>query len=146
MVGDNRNRWTAEQLMLMAKLHAQRMPWADIAPAVGHPKSACQVMMSKLRNQQRGANFEAIRVAAHAIRALVKPKPKPVGPAAPVPRQTIVPLPVKKADADFARSSISTAKLVMDAELRARIEVMGITGGLLGDPLPGRSALDRRRQ
>jgi hypothetical protein len=36
--------------------------------------------------------------------------------------------------------------LVADAELRARIETLGPTGGLLGDPLPGRSALDEKRR
>lgn len=39
----------------------------------------------------------------------------------------------------------STAVLMADAELRARIALQGLTAGLLGDPLPGRSALDQRK-
>jgi hypothetical protein len=41
--------------------------------------------------------------------------------------------------------TISTAALQLDNELVSRIAVLGITGGLLGDPLPGRSALDQKR-
>lgn len=37
------------------------------------------------------------------------------------------------------------ATLIAQAEIRSRISVLGITGGILGDPLPGRSALDRKR-
>jgi hypothetical protein len=42
-------------------------------------------------------------------------------------------------------AAITTDRLIIDAELRSRIEVLGITAGLLGDPPPGRSALDERR-
>jgi len=44
------------------------------------------------------------------------------------------------------KAPASRCALLIDAELRARIEVQGITAGLLGDPLPGRSALDRREK
>lgn len=39
--------------------------------------------------------------------------------------------------------AVRHSTLIMDAELRARIAIQG-PNGLLGDPLPGRSALDRR--
>lgn len=39
--------------------------------------------------------------------------------------------------------AVRHSTLLMDAELRARIQIQG-PNGLLGDPLPGRSALDRR--
>jgi hypothetical protein len=42
-------------------------------------------------------------------------------------------------------SVVATSRLVLDAELRNRIAERGITGGLLGDPPPGRSALDEKR-
>lgn len=64
---------------------------------------------------------------------------------APIAKRPLAPLlPTHLDDAPYVRTT-STAKLVMDAELRSRIEVQGITGGLLGDPMPGRSALDRKR-
>jgi hypothetical protein len=41
--------------------------------------------------------------------------------------------------------TVSAAILVADQELRDRIRECGLTGGLLGDPPPGRSALDQKR-
>lgn len=143
MVGDNRNRWTPEQLTRMTELRSRRprVPWDEVAREVGHPKSSCQQMMShsidRRRIENRKAECKALRARADELNA-----PKKHPPPLTLVRQQ----PAKPADPEYARSSISTAKLVMDAELRSRIEVMGITGGLLGDPLPGRSALDRRKQ
>ena len=41
--------------------------------------------------------------------------------------------------------AVPTSRLIAVAELMQRIGVQGVTAGLLGDPLPGRSALDRKR-
>lgn len=43
------------------------------------------------------------------------------------------------------RTNTSTAVLRFDAEIRARVTEKGVTAGLLGDPVRGRSALDRKR-
>lgn len=59
-------------------------------------------------------------------------------PTAPLPAAPLLP-------ASLRPRRMSTAILVADAELRARIALQGLTAGLLGDPLPGRSALDERK-
>lgn len=149
MVGYNGNKWTLDQLALMERLHGERVKWRFIAERVGHPQASCQQMMSRVRTSRR--NVEA-RVAARekmfAARAAAVAK-RALAAAAPKPPVVIIP-PVKRQapavpEASYARGT-STAKLVMDAELRSRIELQGVTAGLLGDPMPGRSALDRRLQ
>lgn len=151
MPGDNRNKWTEHQLELMQQLRAQGARWNHVSQRVGHPVASCQTTMSKFNNAVRAARAQAERKAlreaadlANAIEPRPASAPKPNKPAA---LRTVSHALAKPAqDAGYARSSISTAKLVMDAELRSRIAVMGITGGLLGDPLPGRSALDKKRE
>jgi hypothetical protein len=57
------------------------------------------------------------------------------------------PLPVAVHQAAATKPSgrqVSTHVLIADAELRSRIALQGLTAGLFGDPLPGRSALDQR--
>jgi hypothetical protein len=76
-------------------------------------------MLAKLRLQDR-------KVLAPP--EVIKPAPPPLR---------------RMGDPPHARGT-STAKLQMEAEMRSRIAVLGVTGGLLGDPLPGRSALDQR--
>lgn len=152
MVGDNRNRWTPEQLSELRSLRAAGVPWPEVAIEVGHPIASCRQMMTHQNNAHRRQAAKETRQALREAADLVAgfwpmPAKRPSPP--PMPDPAPLPLPVRTAarpGTDYARSSVSTAKLVMDAELRARIEVMGITGGLLGDPLPGRSALDRRKQ
>lgn len=132
MVGDNRNKWTAPQLKLLKEMHVAGRKWPAIASAVGHPLSSCQQMLSRIRGQKRNEEFERARVAPKTPVAIVPPVKPAIVPAIARPAKP------------SARST-STARLVMDAELRSRIELQGITAGLLGDPMPGRSALDRKR-
>lgn len=146
------NRWTPEQLLRMETLHKAGIKWPAIAIAVGHPKNSCQCMLSRLR-ADRGAvlaKAEALAALKQQIRLYI-PKRTPVPaaktaakPAATPPQPAPKPLRVKISNPEFLRAT-STAKFQMDAELRARIEILGITGGLQGDPAPGRSALDRKR-
>lgn len=143
MVGNNSNRWTPEQLTLMHALRADRVPWAEIALEVEHPIASCRQMMTHENNARRR---EAAKATNASLRETADRRAK-LPPPPPIPRPSSLPLrkhPTARPDDGYARSSISTARLVMDAELRARIEVLGATGGLLGDPMPGRSALDRR--
>lgn len=144
MRGDNSNRWMEAQCELMQQLRAEGVHWNLIAERVGHPIASCQNTMTRYNNARRAAKAQAdrkaLREAADALNAaqplreamaklkLAAPsRVRIVGPAEPQ-----------------GYASISTAKLVMHAELQSRIEVLGVTGGLLGDPLPGRSALDKR--
>jgi hypothetical protein len=144
------NRWTAEQLKYMTdtvdtcSLEGRRVPWDDIVSKVGHPRSTCQSMMSEVRTQRRVDERKARRLAIKAEVALMiefedlprrKPKPAPL-PGKPCP-VTI----------DYAGHIALTpkSKLVFDQELRDRIRERGLTGGFFGDPMPGRSALDKMR-
>lgn len=114
------NPWTAEQKEKLERMAIARQPWDDIATECGHPKSSCQSTLSYLRRQRKLAKGEPIRSYHKAGTPYVAPLP-PTG----------------------RHRRMST--LVQDAELRARIEILGATGGLLGDPLPGRSALDQKQ-
>lgn len=149
MVGDNSNRWTAEVLARMAQLRAENVAWKEIAREIGHPTRSCMTIMSKEKRRHlreaRNVERHKLRAAADLAseidhRSIFLPKVKQqmrYAAAHPI---------AKPADlTDYARSSFSTALLVADAELRARIEILGVTGGLFGDPLPGRSALDEKR-
>lgn len=143
MVGFNGNIWRQEQLDLMSRMvdgylaRGKRPPWDDISLRVGHPRQSCQTMMSKIRRERHNEhNRELLRQLRQQ-----RPAPQPWLPdkkhqAPPNPRIVIT---------DHMRST-STAKLMLDAELRMRIGAQGITAGLLGDPLPGRSALDLKLQ
>jgi hypothetical protein len=135
MPGDNRNRWMSPQLKLLEEMHAAGRQWPAIVTAVGHSLSSCQQMLSRIRGAKRNAEFERARLERRASpKAPIAIAP----PLKPTLQQASVP------DPPSARST-STARLLMDAELRARIAVLGVTAGLLGDPMPGRSALDRIR-
>jgi hypothetical protein len=136
MAGHNGNKWTAPQLTLMEEMHAAGRKWPTISKAVGHPINSCQQMLSRSRAQKRRLQEQALR--AQIVRASVARAPSLV------PKDKAMPLKVLVTDAPYQRPT-STAKFLMDAELRARIGEQGVTAGLLGDPLPGRSALDKRR-
>lgn len=128
MPGDNRNKWTQPQCDLLESLVEAKVGFNIISERVGHPILSCRSKASELRAKRREAEAEKFR--------------KALKPAPAMPRRPIV---AQAAPSVAPARATSTARLVMDAELRARIEVMGVTGGLFGDPLPGRSALDQMR-
>jgi hypothetical protein len=152
MRGSNLNRWTDDQLSLLQKLRAGGVGWGHVSVRCGHPVASCRQMMTRYNNARRVAQYraecKALREAADLVN-VIEPRPAPVPkkkpPARPQPISMAIRPAIKPAQPlDHARSSISAARLIMDAELRRRIELLGATGGLLGDPEPGRSALDRR--
>lgn len=150
MVGYNGNRWTPEQVALMEEMRAARTKWDEVAVAVGHPKTSCQQMMTQLRQQRKDtirraqakATRQALREQADA--AAARQASACAIAAQPAARPAPAPETRRSSSPDFTRST-STARFQTHAELRARIEILGVTGGLLGDPEPGRSALDRMR-
>lgn len=139
MVGNNTNRWTQEQFDLMAQLRSFGVPWDEVAIEVGHSVGSCQQTASRQKNARLR---KELRTAADLV-AAIEPRAAPKRKSGPQPLRRPIP-PRKAIETDCVRSSITTAKLIVDAELRGRIEVLGLTGGLFGDPLPGRSALDQR--
>jgi hypothetical protein len=135
-------KWAPEEVdILVARADAyrnkgKRVRWRAIAAETGHHESSCTQKYHQLR--KRAADLAARaeidrRLAEEERKVVLRP---------PEPRH--VPLPVRVQNPEVGVGT-STAKLVMDAQLRARIEVQGITAGLLGDPMPGRSALDKMR-
>lgn len=144
MTGYNGNRWLKPQLDLMvrlvdeAKAAGRRPNFGVIAPQVGHPISSCQQMMTRIRHARLREIALAERASADRFERELNAKQQPPETVHPPARMNI------RAEAPFSRST-STHILVADAELRARIEVCGLTGGLFGDPIPGRSALDEKR-
>lgn len=123
-------RWTARESAELIALQERGDNWADIAEALGRTLPACQGQFYKIRPVNAPYKPRAPRVGAQVAPEL----PELVSVVA------IAQAPAKPPGA----RCLSTAVLVADAELRARIAVLGLTAGLLGDPLPGRSALDMR--
>lgn len=124
------SRWTDREIAELFALRAQDANWDDIALALRRTSAACQMAFSK----RRPAGTAKKRRSA----------PLSVPRQSSLPAPPSIPIVQAPATAPGARR-VSTAVLIADAELRARIALQGLTAGLLGDPLPGRSALDRRR-
>jgi hypothetical protein len=145
-----KNHWSVEQIETMERMVEQavaerRCPnWKVIGQAVGHSAVASCTRMSDLRIKRRNA-AEKARLQAAGIDT-APPVAKKNQPKKPPPAPVMV-IAVKRRLPDYASHTVATSThmLVADAELRARIETQGITAGLLGDPLPGRSALDQRK-
>lgn len=127
------NPWTDQQKALLWQLReVEGSPWSEVAQRVGHPKGSCQTYLSLIKRE---------RVSGVT-------RTGDDGTAVAPPRKLFLRAPanlVMPSALPPSARTMRTAILVADAELRARCEVLGLTGGLLGDPLPGRSALDQRR-
>jgi hypothetical protein len=102
------------------------------------------IALFNMRDRERltwkaiGAAFPGRTAAACQVRYYQFSKPA-TAPAA------VAPVAIAQAKATPPGRTISTAALIADNELRTRIAILGATGGLLGDPMPGRSALDEKR-
>jgi hypothetical protein len=118
-----RNEWTERDLEYLFMARRLRESWETIAAALpGRSVGSCKQAYTYRQNKAAAA---AARRANAGKRAIL--------PAAPI----------EPAPSPSARA-VSTSALIVDAELRARIAVQGLTAGLLGDPPAGRSALDQR--
>lgn len=127
------NPWTDQQKALLWQLReVEGRPWSTVAQRVGHPRGSCQTCLSAIRRER----VSGVTRSGHDGTDLARPRKLFLR----APANLVMP-PALPPSARTMRTAI----LVADAELRARCEVLGLTGGLLGDPLPGRSALDRRR-
>ncbi|MEN6535691.1 MAG: sigma factor-like helix-turn-helix DNA-binding protein [Bryobacteraceae bacterium] len=127
-------RWTKRQDWLLETLHAEGLSYPQIAERVGKSTGACENRMSRIvRRKLEDGGFilaEPSRDGGKRKRQYYK------APTAALPE----PLPPSEPSARSLRLSI----LQEDAELRRRIAILG-PNGLLGDPMPGRSALDQKR-
>lgn len=147
-----RPSWSEAECEKLLRLRdKERWDWPEIEEAMpGRTLSACKVQYYGILKSRNAA-----KRIMRSPRSLQPLKPSPAVslgrvPAAPVSSPPIAEpvVPVRRAlPAEPARGSaaVSTGLLIADAEMRSRIAVLGITGGLLGDPAPGRSALDKPR-
>lgn len=129
--------WTERDLWNLKAWREAGMTFAQISARLpGRTAVACIVAFYSMRSKLERAAIRAGVKADDRQKPGPKPKPAAVRAYAPLPQLAAAEPPSP------TRASYST--LLADAELRARIEIRGITGGLLGDPAPGRSALDRK--
>src|SRR4051794_19080156 len=113
----------------------QRCRWAEIASALRRSIDACKSEFSKGKvSEMRQARCAALIVAAREISERLET----AGAAAPTPESA----PATRVACRPSGRAVPYHILRADAELRGRIAISGLTGGLLGDPAPGRSALD----
>jgi len=115
-------RWPDEMIARIVELRdVHRLKWSKIGELIGKPKTHCCTAYHKYKSKLRIA---AKRRELGAVAQTAAPEPALCLVAAPETR------PRYFHDAD--------------ADIRARIARQGITAGFLGDPPPGRSALDQR--
>jgi hypothetical protein len=132
--------WTNQDLSRLTALKTADMPWREIAAVFpGRTQAACIIAFYNIRARARRAE---IRDGLKPFAGKKPRKRRKVGAAvhlvyAPTPRLAVPEPRTTQVTSFFA---LQTA-----AEIRDRIGVLGITGGLLGDPAPGRSALDQKR-
>jgi hypothetical protein len=108
--------WSDRETARLFQLRGKRLKWPEIATALpGRSANACQGRYYWLKTRDR-APAPAIAPAMGQAKAI-----EPSG------------------------AVMSLATLLADAELRSRIAIQGVSAGLLGDPMPGRSALDQKR-
>ncbi|OKO67472.1 SANT/Myb-like DNA-binding domain-containing protein [Bradyrhizobium sp. NAS96.2] len=127
--------WTAEEHAELIRLRSgdgvTMRPWATIA-LPGRTSKACE------------NEFYKARLAQRTISAFQKKRRgRPPGPAVKPALVDEVAIAAPKARCERRQQDLDVLRDW--AELRDRIAVCGLTGGVLGDPRPGRSALDQRR-
>lgn len=137
------NRWTEEQSdrhIQIIEDHAanrQTVRWDSYAAELGHSAKMCRDRASEVRRRWRAEKQSAERALLRSdADNAVSCRSKSPAVAPPIARPA--------ADIDIMRAT-STARFRFAAEMASRIGAQGITAGLLGDPPPGRSALDKQR-
>ncbi len=127
--------WTDELDRQLFDLRSEGVAWREIAIRIGRSRRACEnrFSLAKRKMLEAGgiiladANSKKRKAKRRYYRVPAIDPPAALPPPEPSPR------------------SFRLAILAQDAELRNRIAIQG-PNGILGDPLPGRSALDQKRQ
>jgi len=139
-----REFYTKEQLAYMESLIVDalrrrgRVNWKAHQHEIGHTMSSIQSMASILRERMRDkADRDRLRMIRNLMENLNGDPPPPA--------RAVNDVPLPKLALDSERVTTSTQSLLFAAEMRNRIDPRNITAGLLGDPPPARSALDRKR-
>lgn len=149
--------WTSPELDQLELLRSQGLTWGQIAGKMrGRTASACSVAHHSIKTRrlcveareraQALAQRELIARREKWLRAeATKQKPAPPSLAEVNRRSRLASTVRQSREIQGSGTAVPMSLLLVDAELRARIEVLGPTGGMLGDPLPGRSALSKPR-
>lgn len=134
-----RRRWdAAEEAHLLFLRDRERLGFDVIGARLGRSGKGCMARYySRLFAQNGARHFPVGHPKARKNRPAAAPAPAPIvaQPQALPPAPAVAPERRPRLDA-----------LRDWAELCARIAERGLTGGVLGDPPPGRSALDERLQ
>lgn len=124
-----KQRWDAAQEdHLLFLRDREKLRFAEIGPRMGRSPQACEVRYY--------TRLFAVNDAKHQNR--VRDAIRPAGAAKPAAPQ--IPLPAEHG----GFRAVDLDALRQRAELLLRIAERGLTGGVFGDPAPGRSALDQR--
>ena len=127
--------WRDEERWQLIDMRVRdRCRWGVIATALGRTIASCkgeffQGKIPELRRARRAGLIAAAREVTDRLEAA---------------RGKLPSLPPSPVNGRSTGRAVSHHVLRADVELRGRIAILGLTGGLLGDPAPGRSALDAR--
>ena len=130
-------QWTLPRRAQLARLYdaakrKKQFSWPEIAAVMGSSVASCQQTMYYIRKERGTATTYHLAVDSPPPSSI---EPRPAPPPKPQPASA----------GSVLSSHVGTARLAMMAEITARISLQGATAGLMGDPPPGRSALDQRR-
>lgn len=137
-----KQRWdAAEEDHLLFLRDRERLGFPAIAKRLGRTSGGCQVRYyGRLYGRNGAKHYGVFHPSARKAELVVaEPAPPPAVARSPAP----APMPMARPSARDQRS-VNLDALREWNELRARIAERGLTGGVLGDPAPGRSALDER--
>lgn len=132
-----KRRWdAADEDHLLFLRDVDRLGFEAIAPRLDRSMLACQARYyGRLADRNGAKHYPAWHPLARKAGLPVAPTPAPPAPVAPAPAPPAPPRDSRSTNLDGLRDW---------ADLLGRIAERGLTGGVFGDPPPGRSALDER--
>jgi len=146
VINRNPKRWTDEERKMVAELRGEphRLSWEDIAERVGHTANSCQTIHSRMRTGNRPMKYDNRPWSANDVLALVNLRDlekmdwKHIGRLLNRPEEGCrSKYTALRRGADQSAAATEAAALVSKPHT-------SLTAALLGDPPPGRSALDQR--
>ncbi|SDD94290.1 hypothetical protein SAMN05216337_1017108 [Bradyrhizobium brasilense] len=150
--------WTDDDRAKLLQLRADGNPWKDIALELGRPVLSCRTIHGNLVRAstplaERKRRWTEAEVAEMIRLREVEHKPwsqidallqRPDGGSAQ--KYEGLRLPKKPVAPHLTGGRVNDAAAIADREKRRGLEHPTLTAAFFGDPLPGRSALDKRRQ
>jgi hypothetical protein len=151
--------WTPEQLAMLAPGREAGKSWDDLAIATGHSAQSCRTMLPVLKRRQREAEAAAAgespprrvikRTWSHAdVRILIHMRVVEKRPFPAIDAALNRPEGSSSSKFHTLRQPGVTVPVVEAKQAAPKVGLShtSLTAELCGDPLPGRSALDQKRQ